>query len=117
MQTKTFFTSLVILVFLASIAPVISESLNTVNTETKTDTPPDHNKLAEYYENQAKEMSLKAEEQKKLLDEYNIHSFYYGRKGQVFQTHHQALLNKYEKAAERNSEMAAAHREMAKNIK
>lgn len=117
MQTKTFFTSLIILIFLASVTPVISESLSTVNTEAKTNTPPDHKKLAEYYEKEAKEMSAKADEQKKLLDEYDIHSYYYGREGQIFQSHHQALLNKYEKAAERNREMAAAHRKMAGKIK
>ncbi|MDV6345767.1 hypothetical protein [Nitrosomonas sp. Is37] len=114
MQTKTFFINLLILVFLASIAPVTSESLSTVNIEAKTNTPPDHKKMAEYYEKEAKEMSAKADEQKKLLDEYDLHSYYYGREGQIFQSHHEALFNKYKKAAERNSEMAAAHREMAK---
>ena len=117
MKTKIFFTSLVILIFLASIAPASAESLNTADPEVKTIAPPDHNKLAEYYENEAKEMNLKGEEQKKLLKEYEIHSYYYGREGQDFQAHHEALLNKYEKAAERNSEMAAAHRKMSKNVR
>ncbi|AKH36716.1 MULTISPECIES: hypothetical protein [Nitrosomonas] len=114
MKTKIFFTSLVILIFLAFITPVHAESQNPVDTKVKTIASPDHNKLAEYYENEAKEMSLKVEEQKKLLHEYDIHSYYYGREGQDFQAHHEALLDKYEKAAERNSEMAAAHRKMAK---
>jgi hypothetical protein len=114
MKTKIFFISLVMLIFLAFIAPVPAESQNTVDTKVRTIAPPDHNKLVEYYENEAKEMSLKVEEQKKLLHEYDIHSYYYGREGQDFQAHHEALLNKYEIAAERNREMAAAHRNMGK---
>ena len=62
-------------------------------------------------------MNAKVEEQKKLLTEYQAHSYYYGRQGHFYQSHHQALLHEYEKAAELNREMAASQRRMAKEIK
>jgi len=104
MQTKIFFAVLVILSFLTSSVPMAAESANINDAEAKAKTNFDHIKLAEYYENQAKEMSAKAEEQKKLLEEYKNHSEYYGREGQEFQSHHEALLREYEKAVERNME-------------
>jgi len=117
MQTKIFFAVLVILSFLTSSVPMAAESANINDAEAKAKTNFDHIKLAEYYENQAKEMSAKAEEQKKLLEEYKNHSEYYGREGQDFQSHHEALLRDYTKAAERNTEMAASHRKMSKRVK
>lgn len=74
----------------------------------------DHIGLAEMYEKEANEMDAKAKEQKELLEEYKRHSEYYGREGQDFQSHHEALLRKYVKAVERNKEMAALHRKMAR---
>lgn len=74
----------------------------------------DHIGLAEMYEKEANEMTAKAKAQKELLEEYQRHSEYYGREGQDFQSHHEALLREYTKAAERNAGMAASHRKMAK---
>ncbi len=118
MQTKLFFTILIILSFLASSACIAAESAE-INeaAEAKAKTKFDHIGLAVYYENEAKEMNAKAEEQKKLLEEYKNHSEYYGREGQDFESHHDALLRKYTKSAERNMEMAASHRKMAERGK
>lgn len=74
----------------------------------------DHIGLAEMYEKEANEMTAKAKAQKELLEEYQRHSEYYGREGQDFQSHHEALLREYTKAAERNAGMAASHRKMVK---
>ncbi|MER0216650.1 MAG: hypothetical protein DU481_10800 [Nitrosomonas sp.] len=74
----------------------------------------DHIGLAEMYEKEANEMTAKAKVQKELLEEYQRHSEYYGREGQDFQAHHEALLREYTKAAERNAGMAVSHRKMAK---
>lgn len=117
MQIKIFFAVLVILSFLSTGTLAASESMNAVDTNAKAGTPPDHKKLAEYYENQVKEMNAKAEEQQKILDEYEVHSYYYGPEGQLYQSHHRALLEKYTKAAERNREMAEAHRKMENEAK
>ena len=118
MQTKLFFTILIILTFLVSSVCIAAESeeINEI-AEAKAKTKFDNIGLAVYYENKAKEMSAKAEEQKRLLDEYNTHSEYYGREGQDFQSHHEALLRKYTKSAERNREMAASHRKIVERIK
>ena len=56
--------------------------------------------LAQRYENTAKEMLVKVEEQKKRLQHYDDKSYLYGREGQDFQSHALALLRKYERAAE-----------------
>ena len=74
----------------------------------------DHIGLAEMYEKEANEMDAKAKEQRLLLEEYKQHSEYYGREGQDFQLHHEALLREYSKAVKRNKEMAALHRKMSK---
>ena len=118
MQTKLFFTILIILTFLVSSVCIAAESeeINEI-AEAKAKTKFDHIGLAVYYENEAKEMSAKAEEQKRLLDEYNTHSEYYGREGQDFQSHHEALLRKYTKSAERNREMAEYKRKIVERIK
>lgn len=118
MHTKLFFTILITFTFLASSVCIAAESeeINEL-AEAKAKTKFDHIGLAVYYENEAKEMSAKAEEQKRLLDEYNTHSEYYGREGQDFQSHHEALLRKYTKSAERNREMAASHRKIAERVK
>ncbi|MDP1559147.1 MAG: hypothetical protein Q8K59_11110 [Nitrosomonas sp.] len=112
MQTKKLIAVLIVLGFLASSSQIAAETRNATDAEAKVIAAPDHEKLAGYYENQAREMREKAEEQKKLLGDYNAHSYYYGREGSHFQSHHRALLLKYEKAAERNMNMAKLHRKM-----
>ncbi len=118
MQTKLFFTMLIIFTFLASGACIAAESeeVNEI-AEAKAKTKFDHIGLAVYYENEAKAMREKAKEQEKLLAEYKNHSEYYGREGLDFEAHHEALLRKYTKSAERNMEMAASHRKMVEKVK
>lgn len=117
MQTKTFLAVLVILSFLVSSVSMAADSESISDAEKKAKTNFDHIKLAEYYENQAKEMNAKAAEERKLLEEYKSHSEYYGRQGLDFESHHEALLREYEKAAERNAQMAVSHRNMSKKVK
>ncbi len=113
MQMKIFVAAL-FTIFAFIISDVsIAELGNMDQAEAKAKTKFDHVGLAELYEKEAKEMSAKVEEQKALLKEYEEHSEYYGREGQDFHAHHEALLRKYTKAVERNNEMAAAHRRMA----
>jgi|GEM_PF-7052437 len=73
MQTKLFFTILIICTFLASSVCIAAESeeINEI-AEAKAKTKFDHIGLAVYYENEAKEMNAKAGEQKRLLDEYKF---------------------------------------------
>lgn len=117
MQTKSFLAVLFILTFLASGAAIAADAANVSNAEAKAKSNFDHIKLAEYYENEANALKAKAEEQGKFLEEYKNHSEYYGREGQEFESHHEALLREYTKAAELNNEMAFSHRNMAKKAK
>ncbi|MDP1557554.1 MAG: hypothetical protein Q8K59_06090 [Nitrosomonas sp.] len=82
--------------------------------ETKTSS--DHDTLAKYYENIAKEMRLKAEERKKQLLHYKEKSYLYGGQGQVFQAHTSANIRNYERAVRENLKKASLHREMAAEL-
>lgn len=117
MHAKTFFAALIIFSFLASTVTMATESANINDAEAKAKTPVDHIKLAEYYENEAKSLRAKVEEEKVILDEYDNHSYYYGPEGQLYESHHEAMMLEYEKAAKRSMEIAASHRKMAEKAK
>jgi len=76
----------------------------------------DHDRLARQYENTAKQLLVKAEEQKKLLQHYEEKSYLYGRQAQDNQSHASALLNKYQHAAEDTMKQAAFHHKMASEL-
>ena len=76
----------------------------------------DHDKLAKQYRNAAKEMLIKAEDQKKLLQHYEEKSYLYGRQAQDKQSYTSALLHKYERAAEETLKQAAFHQKMASEL-
>jgi predicted small lipoprotein YifL len=76
----------------------------------------DHDRLAKQYENTAKELLVKAEEQKKLLQHYEEKSYLYGRQAQDHQSHTSALLNKYQQAAAETIKQAAFHHKMASEL-
>lgn len=76
-------------------------------------TPSDHDALSNYFENAAKEMQTKVDEQKKLLEYYEEKGYLYGRQAQDLKSHTAALLHKYEANVEENIREAAAHRQMA----
>ena len=76
-------------------------------------TPSDHDALSKYFENAAKEMQTKADEQKKLLEHYEEKGYLYGRQAQDLKSHTAALLHKYEANVDENIRAAAIHRQMA----
>lgn len=73
----------------------------------------DHVAVAKYYEDVARKMQAKVEEQKLLLAQYEDRSYLYGREAQDLQAHTHALVLKYEKEAKANVKEAALHRQMA----
>ena len=73
----------------------------------------DHEAVARYYQEVAKEMQAKQREQKQLLDEYENHSYLYGRQAQDLQSHTEALVRKYEKEAKASLKEAELHHQMA----
>ena len=73
----------------------------------------DHDRLAKQYKNSARELLVKADEQKKLLTQYQEKSYMFGRQAQDLQSHTAALMHKYERAAENTIQQAAYHQQMA----
>ena len=73
----------------------------------------DHEVVAKYYQDVAREMQAKRQEQKQLLEEYENHSYLYGRQAQDLQAHTQALARKYEKEAKASMKEAELHHQMA----
>jgi hypothetical protein len=73
----------------------------------------EHEAVAKYYEDAAKKMQSKADEQKLILEQYEDKSYLYGREAQDLQAHAYALVRKYEKEAKTNTQEAALHRQMA----
>lgn len=59
----------------------------------------DHEAVAKYYDNAAVETQAKAQEQKRLLEQYENKSYLYGREAQDMLAHTYALTLKYEKEA------------------
>ncbi|HEY8160318.1 MAG TPA: hypothetical protein VIF10_16620 [Methylobacter sp.] len=73
----------------------------------------DHEALAEHYEEAAKEMQAKAEQHKKLLNQYEAKSYLYGRQAEDLKAHCLRLIDVYEKAAQENLSMAKMHRQIS----
>lgn len=76
----------------------------------------DHDKLANYYDDVAKEMATKAAEKKKGLEHYEDNSQYYGRGGQDFQSHATANIRYYEQATQEAQKQAHFHRKIAAQL-
>lgn len=76
----------------------------------------EHNKLANYYDNLAKEMASKAAAKKGVLIDYENHSYYYGRGGQDLQSHTVANIRYYEQAAKNAEKQAGFHRQVAAEL-
>jgi hypothetical protein len=76
----------------------------------------DHDRLANQYKNNTRELLVKADEQKKLLSQYQEKSYMYGRQAPDLQSHTAALLQKYERAAEKTIQQAAYHQQMAAEL-
>lgn len=76
-------------------------------------TPSEHEAVAKYYEDAAKAMRAKMQEQQHLLEQYQDKSYLYGRQAQDLQAHTDALVRKYEHAVKINTQEARLHHQMA----
>lgn len=116
MKTSTFFAafSLGILASCAQMSPHEAvHSINVRRTVQNARIRTDHDALAKFFEDVAREMETKAAEQKQLLEHYEEKSYLYGREAQDLKSHAAALVRKYHETAEENIKEAAAHRLMA----
>jgi predicted small lipoprotein YifL len=100
----------------AQIGPLEAQSANIRKAAEHARTYADHDRLAKQYESTAKELLVKAEEQKKLLQHYEEKSYLYGRQAQDHQSHTSALLNKYQQAAAETIKQAAFHHRIAAEL-
>jgi hypothetical protein len=100
----------------AQMSPLEAQNDNIHRAGKSAKTYADHDKLAKQYQNTAKEMLIKVEEQKKLLQHYEEKSYLYGRQAQDKQSHTSALLHKYERTADEDIKQAAFHRQMASEL-
>lgn len=73
----------------------------------------DYEARAKNHEDTAKEMQTKAQEQKRLLEQYKAKSYLYGRQAQDLQGHAHALARKYDNAAKAHIKEAESYRGMA----
>ncbi len=117
MNTKTFFTVLVTLGLLVSCAQLSPQPMDMTQAVQNARSSADHKALARYYEDAAKEMQIKVQEHKNLLEQYEAKSYLYGKQAQNLEAHCQGLIRYYEQAAEANRSMADTHRKIAAGAK
>lgn len=116
-RIKTFSAALFAVGLLTACAQMNSNearrNTNIIKAEQDSRTPDEHVALAVHFEEAAKEMRLKANEQKKLLKHYEEKHYLYDRQPHDLEAHTQALIRKYEQAAKACEEAAVSHRKMA----
>ena len=88
-----------------------SETL--IQAERDTRTSEEHVALAKHFEESAKELQLKANQQKRLLARYKSKHYLYGWEPHDAEAQTQALILKYEQAAKTCMAAAESHRKMA----
>jgi len=102
---------------LASCAQMNSHPMDMAQAVQTAKTPADHEALAKRYEAAAKEMQAKLQEHQKMYEEYEAQRQTYGKRGLDMEAMCRAMIHFYEQAAEKNMEMASAHRKMAAEAK
>jgi len=83
----------------------------------KATTRSDHEAVAKYYEDAARQMQAKVKEQKELLEQYQDKSYFYGRQAQDLQSHTEALVRDYEQTISATLQEATLHRQIASKLK
>ncbi len=117
MKIRIFFAISVILASLTSCAQMSSHPMEMTSAIQNAKTSADHEALAKHYEDAAREMQLKVEEHKKLLEEYERHPYYYPKHVQDLQAHCRSLIKSYEQAVETNMTMAKIHRQIEGDVR
>ncbi len=105
-----------ILVACAQLSPMEAQNTENRKIVAETKTSNDHENLANYYDKLANEMTAKVEEKIELLEEYEDHSYYYGRRGQDHKSHTLANIRYYEQEATVAIQQADYHRKIAAEL-
>ncbi|SFH50154.1 hypothetical protein SAMN05216299_11724 [Nitrosospira sp. Nsp14] len=117
MKSRTVLAVLAALGLLVSCAHKDPHPMDMTRPQQAAKTSADHIALATHYEETAKSLQAKADAEKRELAEYVLHAAYYGRQTEDLKEHSRALIRDYEDAAEKNMEIAKAHRRMAEQAK
>jgi len=80
-------------------------------------TAADHQAIADYYKQQAKEAQEQADRHKKMAQDYGMASIGKQATKTHFHQHCEALVRSYESAAKEYNDLAKMHQEMAKAAK
>ena len=97
----------------AIMAADVTDGFNILAAAQNATTPSEHEAVAKYYEDAARAMRAKRQEQQQLLEHYQDKSYLYGRQAQDLQSHTDALVRKYEYAVKINTQEAKLHHQMA----
>ncbi|MDV6344697.1 hypothetical protein [Nitrosomonas sp. Is37] len=108
---------LIVLALLISCAQMKPHPMDMTQAIQNAKTTADHEALARHYEATAREMQSKAQEHKRMLEQYEAHREFYGRRGLDMESMCHALINFYEQAVKENMDMANSHRKVAAEIK
>ena len=111
-----YFSVLSMLALLIACAPMDSRTsaldVETRDTAQNNRSDFDHDALVKQYEDLAREMQAKVQEQEEIL-EHKPHSSYFGKHGRSIKSHVTYKIRKYEKAAQEYLEKAAYHQKLA----
>ena len=76
-------------------------------------TAQEHMQIAKHHEALLKEAEAKLKEHQAALEDYESRPYYYGRRGQEFQSHEIANIHEYEKVVAENRAQAELHYKLA----
>lgn len=83
----------------------------------KAETADDHEQLAKHYDELAATMQADADEERRMLTEYQRRPHRYGRRIKDLRARSTALVRDYEQGAQDNRAMAELHRQMAAELR
>ena len=96
MKTKLLISLFLTLGLLSACAEMNPHPMDMSQSVQNAESKADHEALAIHYEEEAKEMQLKADEHKKLLSQYESKSYLYGRQAEDIKAHCRRLIDVYE---------------------
>jgi len=117
MKMRIALAVIAVLGLLASCAHIEPHPMDMTSAIRSAKSSADYEALARHYEDAAKTMQAKADQQKRMLAEYQEHGYYYGRQTEDLIEHSQALVRVYQEAADANMNMAHYHHRLAEDVK
>jgi len=105
MKAQKFLTLIPVLAFSLAASSVFAVEVEGIDDN-------DHAALTRHYENVAKETEAKLQKNKAALEDYEVHSYYYGRQGQDFKSHTIANIREEEEVLAESINNADLHKKL-----